>query len=383
MVPAGLLALALLRQVESGIPPTNIPPPLPPWAATWNMSLSTIAMPCNASGWFSAKIGGSYGLVSYDWSNAKALWANAKPMDAEVRMVTQAAATKQANPDGHVWVYRNLVKALPWFESVRAKLLDPAYSSWFLKFDPAKKGKYSVHTGSPNISAQCDLNYEPPICSDFYHDQEQTPAHGEAKPDGNCIDKCDCGPGLPCGEYLFDHRNGSMLQDWLVNEYILGPNAVGNVNITGVFIDDFWCYGSSCTDPVAGASEIDKYQQVDMGLSDAEIKDISIGWRANMEAVHKALIKHKAFAWDLFPNQHDAGCGAGPEISKSSCHAILSHQCASAAEDDNDAATNAAPKVSPLYREQALYYGLTKGNLAAPTVAERLPDLAQDLANFL
>ena len=153
-------------------------------------------------------------------------------------MVTQAAATKGENPDGHVWVYRNLVKALPWFETVRAKLLDPAYASWFLKFDPSKKGNYSVHTGSDKISAQCDENYDPPICSDFYHDQEQTPAHGEAKPDGNCIDKCDCGEGLPCGEYLFDHRNGSMLQTWLVDEYILGPNGVGNENITGVFIDE-------------------------------------------------------------------------------------------------------------------------------------------------
>jgi hypothetical protein len=39
-------------------------------------------------------------------SNAKQLWANTKPMDAEARMVTQAAATKGANPEGHVWVYR-------------------------------------------------------------------------------------------------------------------------------------------------------------------------------------------------------------------------------------------------------------------------------------
>jgi hypothetical protein len=31
------------------------------------MSLSTIAMPCNASGWFDLDLGGSYGLVSYDW----------------------------------------------------------------------------------------------------------------------------------------------------------------------------------------------------------------------------------------------------------------------------------------------------------------------------
>ena len=102
-------------------------------------------------------------------------------MDAEERMVTQAAMTKAKNPAGHVWVYRcanrvhgcnsrpglsrtppscsNLVKALPWFHTVREKLLDPAYSGFFLKFDATRKGNYSV--------PQCDNNYNPPICSDF------------------------------------------------------------------------------------------------------------------------------------------------------------------------------------------------------------------------
>lgn len=51
---------------------------------------------------------------------------------------------------------RNLVKALPWFQSVREKLLDPAYSSWFLRFDPKRKGNYSVATNSANITAQCE-----------------------------------------------------------------------------------------------------------------------------------------------------------------------------------------------------------------------------------
>ena len=55
-----------------------------------------------------------------------------------------------------VCVFSGQVKALPWFHSVREKLLDPAYSSWFLRFDPQKKGNYSVHTGSPKISAQCE-----------------------------------------------------------------------------------------------------------------------------------------------------------------------------------------------------------------------------------
>ena len=62
-----LAAAAVLTAALSGIPPTTIPPPLPPYKATWNMSLSTIAMPCNASGWFDLDLGGSYGLVSYDW----------------------------------------------------------------------------------------------------------------------------------------------------------------------------------------------------------------------------------------------------------------------------------------------------------------------------
>ena len=86
------------------------------------------------------------------------------------------------------------------------------------------------------------MNYNPPICSDYYHDQEQTPQHPTG--DGSCKDACDCGAGLPCGEYLFDHRNGTMLQQWLVQEYILSSDAVGNPNITGVFIDDYWCSGT-------------------------------------------------------------------------------------------------------------------------------------------
>lgn len=170
----------------------------------------------------------------------------------------------------------------------------------------------------------------------------------------------------------WDHRNGSMLQKFLVEEYILGPDGVGNANITGVFIDDYWCYGEDCHDPVAGASEIDKHQQADMGLSDDEIKAISIAWRANMDAVHKNLLAHKAFAWDLFPNQHDAGCGAGPEVTKANCHAALARECT-----ENEYSVNTGG--SGLYRSQALYYGLTKGNLSAPSVGARLPDLAQDL----
>jgi len=63
------------------------------------------------------------------------------------------------------------------------------------------------------------------------------PTLDDPNPDGACEVECGCGYALPCGEYLFDHRNGSMLTDWLVNEYILGPTGVGSDAIDGLFID--------------------------------------------------------------------------------------------------------------------------------------------------
>jgi len=86
------------------------------------MSLSTIVMPCNMSGWFDADEAARWGLVDFDWSNAKQLWANSKPMDCQERLVTQVKRVKAINPDTKTFVYRNLVKALPWYTSVREKL---------------------------------------------------------------------------------------------------------------------------------------------------------------------------------------------------------------------------------------------------------------------
>ena len=80
---------------------------LPPWPATYNMSRSTVLMPCNYSGFSDASgLLSRYGLVDFDWSNAMSLWTADRPMDAAARMLTQARAMKEANPDSHVWVYR-------------------------------------------------------------------------------------------------------------------------------------------------------------------------------------------------------------------------------------------------------------------------------------
>ena len=83
-----------------------LPATLPPWPATWNLSASTLTMQCNGSGWSSPSRGAEFGVVSYDWSNAKQQWAMAQPMDCEERLLKQAEETKAAGGK-HVFVYRS------------------------------------------------------------------------------------------------------------------------------------------------------------------------------------------------------------------------------------------------------------------------------------
>lgn len=162
---------------------------VPRFAPTYVMSRSTIVMPCNDSGFFNASLVSRFGVVDFDWSDAKQHWANQKPMTCEEDLVTQAALVKAVNPDTKVWVYRNLVKALPWYTNVWTKLADPAYAGWFVAFNAQNTTPYHV--------PPCDDSYDPPLCSTRYHDQDQTPGYPHG--DGSCAEPCDCG-GVPCGE---------------------------------------------------------------------------------------------------------------------------------------------------------------------------------------
>lgn len=338
----------------------------PPWPATYSMSMSSITMACNQSGYFNTSVAGAFGITSFDWSNAKAQWAVARPMDCEERLQTQAEMTKAVNPSTHVLGYRNLVKALPWFTTVREKLVDSAYSGFFLPFKPGgslPNGTYHV----PN----CDDTFSPPLCSTLYHDQEQSPAvpsPANPTPDGACVGTCDCG-GVPCGEYLFDHRNGSMLRDWLIAEVILGPNGMGGPYMDGFFIDDFWCSSKlngthACTDPVQGPTEVDAHSQEDMGLSDDDVYDITLGWLTTMTAAQQAIVDAGGYTWSLIPGQDNANASpemAGPDAA--SCTAFLRRACDS---------------TSPAYASVPLMFGMHPGNATVP-----LPYVDQDVAAFL
>lgn len=387
-------------------PRSRSPPTLPNWEPTYNSTLSTVIMPCNWTGLVDPRVYKGYGLVDFDWNSAKAIWSSATPMTCEETLVKQAEMTKAENPGAKVFVYRNLVKALPWYTSVREKITDPAYAGWFLKFKPG-----GSLPGGTWHSPNCSTDASGTKCSALYHDQEQTPqppqgtrvqdgawfiynntndvnglhpgwrtvvdggshaswegcraaadtaehkvfvwwpnrgtpngtcwftddwstprlpgshakgplpdhqpghvsgykpAPGEpapsANPEGvtNCdTGVCDCGEGLPCGEYLWDHRNLS-LRKWLIEEFVLGANGMANPNVDGYYFDDSWhtsegragrqCDGS----PVGGATEENFYCSVDMGLTAADVADITGNWSETARAAEQAVLSHKGFTW--------------------------------------------------------------------------------------
>lgn len=94
----------------------------------------------------------------------------------ESLFVLQAKMVKAINPKTKVFVYRNLVKALPWYTGVRTKITDPAYDGFFLKFKPGGaygNGTYHVPQCTDSVEGHATK------CSKFYHDQEQTPQPGK------------------------------------------------------------------------------------------------------------------------------------------------------------------------------------------------------------
>ena len=186
-----MLLLALVAAASHATTLAGGGPAVPPWPPTWQMNLSTIIQPCNSSGYFDPEAAAQWGVIDFDWSNAKELWVNSKPMDTNERLLAQAAAVKRASGGRtKVFIYRNLVKALPWFPSVRRRLTDPRYSGWFLSYRDGVNG--SGYSSPPCTAGKC---------SPLFHDADQTPRH-DPHADGSCVEPCDCGEDLPCGEYL-------------------------------------------------------------------------------------------------------------------------------------------------------------------------------------
>jgi len=218
--------------------------------------------------------------------------------------VQQCAMLHKYNPSVRCFVYRNLVKALPWYSSVREKINDAAFSGWFLHNKPGG----SLPNGSYHVP-QCDDNWDPPRCTELYHDVDQTP--GFPRGDGNCPGPCDCG-GVPCGEYLWDHRNAS-LREWILNEFLLGPTGLGSPEVQGLYLDDNFHNTSQPVDPswmppegycdhsaIGGPSEVNFFCTVDMGLTQEDTTAITDGWKETMALVEQVVLGAGGWAWAFF-----------------------------------------------------------------------------------
>ena len=194
---------------------------------------------------------------------------------------------------------------------------------------------------------------------------------------------CDCGEGLPCGEYLWDHRNAS-LRAWLVDEFVLGAESgLGNPAIDGYYFDDSWHaapatppkapWGACSSSPVGGASEEDGFCSLDMGLTAANVADIKAGWTLTADAAKAAVLANKGFTWgasSLF-----VGTGArvrqsslpyAPQNVTTTCMADLRGHC--------------VPRNQSSWASGAFIFELTRKTFEDPFP---LPFVTQDVAMFL
>eukprot|EP00928_Gymnodinium_smaydae_P014621 TRINITY_DN15384_c0_g1_i5.p1 TRINITY_DN15384_c0_g1~~TRINITY_DN15384_c0_g1_i5.p1 ORF type:complete len:405 (+),score=26.89 TRINITY_DN15384_c0_g1_i5:232-1446(+) len=323
---------------------------------TYMMNKSTIIMPCNITGFTDPQSTRGWGIVDFDWWNARGAgtadgWAKHKPMDDEEMLYQQVRLTTNATPGTTVWVYRNSVYAYPWFTDVRRILEDPAYQDWFIRFKPE----------GPWYSPKCDDHYDPPLCSDLYHSQT-------VQDYGTCSEPaCDCGK-VPCGYYVFNHSsttvvNNQSFQQWFIYSYVL--NRIGTSPlVSGFFWDDVWNDQCIIHDQVPQTCE-------DMGLvvGGTTLAQLTRDYRANMEALRRATLAAGRFAWQmLWTGGDETEIGSTcpePLVKKRSCATDLRSLCSAR---------------SPA-QTRAMMYAFSPGGCGAdPSI---FTSFDQDLANFL
>eukprot|EP01046_Picozoa_sp_COSAG06_P019467 COSAG06_NODE_1390_length_9607_cov_16.483172_5_plen_468_part_00 len=314
---------------------------LPKWKPTWSMARSTILYVDQPNGFHNVSEAVRWGVVAYDWSNAKALWANEQPMNCDELLTRQAEMVQAVDPgvpgeQPRVWVYRNTAKALNFYASVREKLDDPAYAGWFVRYDPSRyRGAAS---NASFVSPPCDWYYNStyvPKCSRHYHDQTDCPhaegggpAYPKGGPPSTCREMCDCGSN-PCGEYTFNFLNESF-QEWFIHGYMISnatlyhkPHPIG----LGWMDDRITMQGMSEEGARANFTQ-------DTGLSATQMTELVAAYKATMARFNAAVVAEGGFTWMLMKgkvprvrptfNRHT---GKNVTVNTSACIEILRESC--------------------------------------------------------
>lgn len=87
-------------------------------------------------------------------------------------------------------------------------------------------------------------------------------------------------------------RNGTQLQQWLIDDFISGPDGIDSPAIDGFFFDDNW--GRT------GASEMDLHNIEDAGLTPADVADMHAAWANNTYHVGQALLEKGGYGVPFF-----------------------------------------------------------------------------------
>jgi len=254
----------------------------PRWAPTYNLTQSTMTQLCFGPGMGGTPVlnnqtGGflkQWGIIALDFESQENTWTSHSPKDADVMMIEQAAVIKKMAPQSQVWVYRNLVQPYANFVQLREKLEDPQYAGWFVHFND--------HSMNETNTPRCELNprLNKTLCSDLFHTKLAWTERGH-----------DCGDVIPCGDYVFDHRNQSLRQ-WIIDEYMMGPMGMGNRSaVDGFLLDDRW-------DLSTGPSEVFFFAEGSgMQPNSTEYREIYTNWSLTTTKALKAVRDAGGFTW--------------------------------------------------------------------------------------
>ena len=179
-----------------------------------------------------------------------------------------------------------------------------------------------------------------------------------APPDGLCTGKaCDCGR-VPCGMYLFDHRQGDhkvctgwggcmTLREWFVHNLTVSEMGLLNPAIDGFFIDDNWS-SKLMGDGADGTGDLNGSDVSDCGLSPTDMKDMKQSWISNMNTVKAAILDNHGFIWQMMVNN---GTGTSSIVHKgATCAKTLRAAC----------------KADSVEQRGALNYGVQRGTAQQP-----------------
>ena len=332
---------------------------VPTWPSTYQLNRSTINMMCNYTGQQAPATTAGWATVDFDWSNNLAQWSASVPMDTEERLMQQAALTVAATPDTRVWIYRNSVYGYPWYTAVRAILDDPAYEPWFIQFKPQ----------GPWTSPKCDDFHTPPLCTEYFHTQMDTP-RPDGKGYGQCAKPaCNCGT-KPCGFYVFNHSTdavvkGQTFQQWFLDSYVFDAAGLSPL-VSGYFFDDFWSPSGNMGDNTVNATQ-------DMGLTPADLLQLTASYTATMAAVRQRALAEGKFSWQMLWT----GGGTGDDDRGSTCPGPLVRADAAGCRADLARLCAAdAPQQS-----RAMMYSFSPGGCRGNPAS--LPSAETDIANFL